>query len=113
MASLPNWTQGSTRPSPLITWYLEDTTTPLDLTGATITAVIAKGPLYDAPFAATGTCTATDADGGIFRWDLSAADVADSGKFEVQFTATFGSAPTVARTFKAEWLIERALVVSA
>jgi hypothetical protein len=113
MASLPNWVQGARRPSMLITWMRDGTSTPEDLTGATITGLIKRGEYTTITAAITGTLALTDADGGVFRWDLSAADVEHYGNLEVQFTATFGSGQTPAKTFKADWRIERALVVSA
>lgn len=108
--ALPNRPQGATRPSLLITWLEESTGAVTDLTGATITALILKGTTTRA---ATGTFTLTDAANGVFRWDLSAADVADSGRLKVQFVATYGSDPTPAKTFKADWYVEPSLVVSS
>lgn len=93
----------------LPTWYREGTTTPEDLTGATLTGLIRVGSTTRA---ITGTLTVTDATGGVFRWDLSAADVADKGRLEVQFNAAFGSGQTPAKTFRADWYVEAALVVS-
>lgn len=109
MASLPNWVQGARRRSPLITWYLEGTTTPEDLTDATITGTIKRGGVVRA---ITGTLTVVDAAAGKFRWDLSAADVADAGRHEVQFDAAFPNDPTPAITFIAQWLIAPRNVVS-
>lgn len=105
--ALPRWVQGARRPSMALTW-LRDATTAEDLTGATLTGKIRDaGGLVRA---ITGTLTITDADEGQFRWDLSAADVEDAGDLKVQFNAAFGSGQTPAKTFKADWHIEKALV---
>lgn len=79
------------------------------MTDATITALIQHGATTTA---ATGIFTVTDGPNGVFRWDLSAADVANAGRLTVQFNAAFGTDPTPAKTFKASWYVEEALVVS-
>ena len=107
--ALPDGVQGATRPAYDITWLRGDGT-PEDLTGATITALIRA---HLTTRAATGALTLTDAANGEFRWNLSAADVADSGQLEVQFVATFGSEPTTAKTYKQDWYVEKSMVVSA
>lgn len=109
--SLPGWVAGATRPSLLITWYEKGTTTPLDLTDATITALRLNSATNDV-VAMTGTFTVTDAANGVFRWDFSAADVATVGTYFVQFTAIFGSDPTTARTFKESWSVADALMAT-
>ena len=99
--------QGAKRPSQTITWTREDDT-PEDLTGATITARIRRqgqGTSEDV----TGTFTVTDGDGGEFRWDYSDDDVEIAGEHRVQFTATFESGPTPAKTFVADWIVEESL----
>lgn len=106
-AALPNYPQFATRPSMLLTWMREGTTEVEDLTGATLTGLISAN---GATRATTGTLTLTDAANGVFRWDMSAADVADHGRLEVQFTATFASGQTPAKTFRCTWYIEKALV---
>src|SRR5688500_3245202 len=103
MASLPNWIQGARRPSPLITWLRKRTSTPEDLTDATITGLIEDSD--GVVRAITGTFVITDAVGGVFRWDVSEADVADSGNLKVQFVATFPSGQTPSKTFTADWQI--------
>lgn len=100
--ALANAVQGALRPSPLITW-LDDTGAPVNLTGATITARIRNG--RGESRAATGLFTVTDAAAGVFRWDLSAEDVEEAGVFHVQFTASYGSAPTPARTVVERWKV--------
>lgn len=110
--ALLDWVQGARYSSPLITWYQNGTTTPEVLTGATITATIAAGLGSSRVVrAATGTFTVTNGAGGVFRWDLSAADVADEGDLEVQFTADFASGQTPAITFVTKWTVGRRNVV--
>lgn len=99
--------QGAKRPSQLITWKDQDNNA-LNLTGATITARLRRlrsGSAVDSD----GTFTVTDASNGVFRWDYSTADVANSGTYEVQFTAVYGSNPTPAKTFIAEWKINEVI----
>src|SRR4051812_7283750 len=107
--ALPNWVQGARRPSLLITWYQEDTTTPEDLTSAIITGYIAAHTGVGSATAITGVLTVTDGAAGQFTWDFSAADVGTAGGFKVQFVATYGSGQTPAKTFKADWSVERSL----
>lgn len=109
MTSLPNWVQHARRPSMSVTWYREGTTIAEDLTGATLSGLIEDGATVTA---ITGTLTLTDAVNGVFRWDFSAADVASDGKLEVQFDAVFGSGQTPAKTFRADWFVETALVLT-
>jgi TRAP-type mannitol/chloroaromatic compound transport system substrate-binding protein len=99
--------QGARRPSQTITWTDENGTA-LDLSGATITARI-RNTTSNVAAASDGAFTVVTAASGIFRWDYSAADVATAGDFEVQFTATYGSAPTPARTIVAPWSVLRAI----
>lgn len=99
--------QGGKRPSQTITWGDEDGA-PLDLSGATITARIrnrATGVAVDSD----GTFTVTNGASGQFRWDYGTNDVATAGRFEVQFTAVFGTAPTPARQFVAHWQVHEAI----
>lgn len=98
---------GAKRPSQVVTWA-DDDGIPLDLTGATITARI-KNKSTGAAANSDGTFTVTNADTGEFRWDYGTADVAADGNYEVQFTASFGTAPTPARTIKANWQVHRAI----
>lgn len=99
--------QGARRPSQTVTWTDEDGT-PLDLSGATITARI-RNVAASSATASDGVFTVVTAASGIFRWDYSAADVATAGQYEVQFTATFGSAPTPARTIVAPWSVLKSI----
>lgn len=99
--------QGGKRPSQLITWKDQDGSV-FDLTGATITARIIRRGASSATNS-DGTFTLTDASNGVFRWDYSTNDVAVSGHYEVQFTATFGSNPTPAKTFLANWKVNKVI----
>ena len=99
--------QGARRPSQTITWT-DDNGTPLDLSGATITARI-RNTTSNQAAASDGTFTIVTAASGVFRWDYSAADVATAGSFEVQFTATYSSAPTPARTIVAPWSVLKSI----
>lgn len=107
--SLPDAIAGGRRPSLLVTWYQEGTTTPENLTGATLTGKIRRGVGSGTTESITGTLTVTDAEAGVFRWDFSAADVATVGNFEVQFTATFGVGQSPAKTFVTRWDVVEAL----
>lgn len=113
MASLPDWVQGARRRSMLVTFLLENTTIPEDLTNATITGFIGSSSGIGVATAITGPLTVVDGAAGQFRWDFSAADVANAGTFKVQFSAAYGSDPTPAKTFQASWYIERSLAVAA
>lgn len=97
---------GATRPSQLITW-MRDATTPEPLTGATLTGRIRNEQTLQIRNI-TGTLSVTDGPSGTFTWAYSAADVELPGNYSVQFTATFGSSPTTARTVAGEWLVHQA-----
>jgi hypothetical protein len=101
--------EGATRPSQVITWTRADDT-PEDLTGATLTGVILNVDTNETR-AIAGTLTVTTAASGIFTWAYHANDVADAGSFKVQITASFGSAPTPARTIIADWSVHEELSV--
>lgn len=107
--ALANAIQGALRPSQQIVW-LDGEGVALNLTGATITGVIRNRSNNDARIVA-GTLSVTDGPAGTFTWAYKAADVADVGTFDVQFTATFMADPTPARTFVATWVVEEALSV--
>lgn len=96
--------QGARRPSQNINWADGDDHA-LSLTGATITGVIVA--TNGAVRSISGSLTPT-ANAGEFRWDYSAEDVATVGDFLVQFTATFGAAPTPGRTYATTWEVVRA-----
>lgn len=111
--TLPIWKQGALRPSPLITWTRKnpgqsDDGHPENLSGATLTGNLRLGG-QDTPQAIAGMLTITDAANGVFRWDLAAGDVAVAGTHSVEFTATYGSGQTPAKTFSTPWKVEKAL----
>ena len=98
--------QDSLRPSQIITWTRGDGTAE-NLTDATLTGKIrdnVTGVVRDI----AGALTVTDATAGVFTWAYHADDVADAGKFMVQFKATFGDDPTPARTIASEWFVYEA-----
>lgn len=94
--------QNALRPAQEITWADVDGT-PLNLTGSTITGKIRDrlGAVRDI----AGTLELTDAASGVFTWNYHADDVGTAGNFTVQFTATFGTAPSPAKTLMAEWIV--------
>lgn len=99
--------QGGTRPSQLITWKDQDGTA-FPLTGATITARI-KRERSGSAVNSDGTFTVTDGPNGQLLWEYGSNDVQTSGVYSVQFTATFGDAPTVAKTFIERWEIHEVI----
>ena len=105
---LANAVKGATRPSQSITWTREGLNTPEPLTGATLTGKL-QNVKTQVTRAIAGVLTVTDGANGVFTWAYDAADVAEAGLFDVQFTAAFGSAPTPARTIIAKWTVEEAL----
>lgn len=109
--ALPDRVRGGIRPSQSVTWKRESGEAE-DLTGATITGVI-RNRATGATRAIAGTLALTDASAGGLRWDMAAADVAESGSFDVQFTATFAAGLSPARTFVERWTVAEALAVSA
>lgn len=102
--------QGALRPVQQVTW-LDGEGVALDLTDATITGII-RNRASGATRAIAGDLDITQATSGIFTWSYDAADVADAGQFDVQFTATWDApALSPARTFTATWAVHEALVV--
>lgn len=98
---------GATRPSQVITWLQDDGTAEV-LTDATLSGKLRSkrtGIVSDV----VGDLTVTDGANGEFTWDYHADDVAVAGFFDVQFTATFGSSPSPARTVSAMWEVKEAL----
>jgi hypothetical protein len=97
--------QGAKRPSQAITWTDGDGEV-FDLSGATI-AVRIRNVVTGVTFVSDGVFTLTSAANGTFRWDYGTNDVQSAGSYEVQFTATFGSSPTPARTLTVPWLVHQ------
>jgi len=102
---------GGLRPSQIVTWTRDDGT-PEPLTGATLTGTITDRTT-EATRAIAGTLTVTDAAAGQFRWDYAAGDVATAGHYDVQFSASFASGQTPARTFVARWQVAEYRAVTA
>ena len=103
--------KGGRRPAQIVTWTRGDGAAE-DLTGATLTGII-RNRSTAVGRAIVGTLTVTDATAGAFRWDYAAADVADSGQFDVQFSAAYVSGQTPAKTFVTRWEVKEALAVTA
>lgn len=98
---------GALRPSQIVSWVRGDDN-PENLTGATMT-----GKILDVRTgtvrAIAGSLTVLDGEEGSFVWAYDAADVVATGKYMVQFTATFGSSPSPARTILSDWFVHKAL----
>ncbi len=105
---LANAVMGALRPSQQITWTREGVNTPEPLTGATLTGKL-RNCDTQVTRAIAGTLTVTDGANGVFTWAYDAADVAEAGLFDVQFTAAFGTSPTPARTVTSRWEVSEAL----
>lgn len=103
--SIPAAVQGALRPGRTITWLRDQSNIAEDLTGATITGVL-RHARTGVTRAITGTLAVTDGPGGVFTWDFSAADVAQAGLHYAQFSASYGSGVTPARTFRCDFLVE-------
>ena len=99
--------KGARRPSQAIPWTREDGTAE-PLTDATITGWL-RNRASGATRAIAGALTVTDGAGGEFRWDYAGADVAEVGRFDVQFDAAFSAGASPARTFVARWEVRESL----
>lgn len=96
--------KGAKRPSQTITWTREDGTAE-NLSGATLTGFI-RNMRTGATRSIDGTLTLVTPASGVFTWAYGDNDVNESGQdFEVQFVASFGSAPTPAKTKAASWIV--------
>jgi hypothetical protein len=104
---LPNRVEGGVRPAQALTWKREDGSAE-DLTGATLTGSIRNRATGETR-AITGPLTVTDGAAGVFRWDYAAEDVAEAGRFDVQFVAAFTAGLSPARTFVAQWEVRGSL----
>lgn len=105
--ALANAVQGARRPSQAIIWQREGGGVE-DLTGATLSGSL-RHRATGGTRTIAGALTVTDGAAGVFRWDYAAADVADSGDYDVQFTAAFAAGATPARTFVGRWRVTEAL----
>lgn len=105
--ALADAVEGAVRPSQSITWQDQDGSA---FSLANVSAITAR--IYNKATKQTadsdGTFTVTDEAAGTFRWDYGTNDVAAPGNYLVQFTATFSSGVTPARTIPADWTIHRA-----
>lgn len=97
---------GALRPSQVITWTDGDGDA-MDLTGATLTGVLHNTRTGESR-AIAGTLSVTDAAAGVFTWEYAAGDVL-VGTYSVQFTASFASGITPARTIVETWRVRPAL----
>ena len=97
---------GALRPGQEITWTRDDGSAE-DLSNATVTGV-----LFDTTTGATraiaGTIQVSDGPNGVFIWNYDLADVV-YGTYLVQFTASFVSGATPARTFLTPWRVNPSL----
>lgn len=103
--ALASAVQNSRYVAQVIVWADEEND-PLDLTGATLSGRIlseATGEVADID----GTLSIIDPDAGSFSWQYGPGDVSTPGRFQVQFTATYGSISE--RTFITPWYVERAI----
>ena len=100
---LPTRVVGGLRPPMEVTW-LRESGEPEPLTGAVLSGTITdRRDGTERPI--EGALSVTDGAAGTFMWDYAPADVATAGMFEVRFTASFGSAPSPAKTFAATWKV--------
>src|ERR1044071_7362567 len=97
--ALANAIQGAVHTPQAVTWTMDDGV-PLNLTGATLTGKISSygGEIRDI----VGDLAISNALDGEFTWTYDADDVAFSGVFLVQFTATYG-VDEVERTLQTTW----------
>lgn len=102
--------KGAKRPSQTITWTRADGTAE-DLSGATLTGYI-RNQRTGETRAIDGDLTLVTAASGIFEWAYGDNDVSEAGEdFEVQFVASFASAPTPAKTRTTSWTVYDGLSV--
>lgn len=104
--ALSKGVKGARHSSQRITWKKEDGTA-YDLTGATITARLRNKATGQAR-AADGTFAIVTAASGIFDWTYGANDVSETGKFDVQFLASYSDSKSD-KTFLEEWIVEDAI----
>lgn len=95
--------KGALRPSQQITWTDGDGNA-VNLTGATLTGKI-RNISTGASRSIAGSLVLVTPASGIFRWDYASADLVDAGRFEVQFSAAFGTGATPAKTLVEAWFI--------
>jgi len=98
--------QGASHTPQAITWIDADGD-PVVLVGAVMSGRI-EDRVSGNDRAITGTLTITSGPNGAFEWDYGTADVADAGKFRVQFIATFGIGD-MDKSMMEDWEVERAI----
>lgn len=96
--------QGGRWPPQPLAWEVGGV--PVSLSGATLSGTMTNRAT-GATRAITGQLTPTDPVHGEFAWYYSAADVAEWGEFDVEFTATFDEGATSGKTFLARWSISK------
>ena len=93
---------GGLRPSLAIEWLRDDGVAE-DLTGATLSGTIEDRAGNTRSIA--GTLSVLDGAAGTFEWAFAAGDLAAPGTYQVQFTASFNTPPTPAKSFAAEMTV--------
>lgn len=91
--------QYSRKRAQTITWK-DDDGNAINLTGATITGIIERAGVQTA---ITGTFALVTAASGIFTWTYSAADVAQAGRYFVQFRAKYSSDSLSEISYRTLW----------
>lgn len=97
--------QGATYTGQQITWTKKDGSAQ-NLSGATLSGKIKA--VDKTVTSITGLLAISDAVNGVFDWTYSAADVAASGDFTVQFKATYGGSG-YDLTYEARWTVKSQL----
>ena len=95
--------QGSLRPSLEVVWEDGDGVA-MNLTNSSLAGTI-RSNSTGVVRAIAGVLEIVDAEAGVFRWDLDAADVATAGQFRVQFEATYSIGQTPARSVPTAWRV--------
>lgn len=103
--ALADAVQGARYIAQQITWTDEDGTA-VDLTGATLTGR-KRHTRTGETAALDGTLTLVNAEAGVFSWAYGETDVAEAGRFSVQFIATFGT--LAEKTVAARWVVHEAI----
>lgn len=107
--ALADAVEGARHIAQQITWTDEDGTV-VDLSGSTLTGV-KRNTDTGAETALDGTLSfENDGSDGVFNWTYGETDVGTSGRFIVQFTATYG-ANDLERTLHHKWIVYEALSV--
>jgi hypothetical protein len=70
---------------------LSDTSFPVDLTGATVTAKVRLNDQNTVYTALTGQSFVINPTQGVFSWKFSTSDVQQSGVYKMVFSANYGT----------------------